>query len=266
MNKTFEQLVEFPGLEIYYQKIPSLEVELHEHQSHEVFIPLQGEISVSCSEKIFKAGPGRMLYLPPNLKHSFTSSAPGSGERLIILINNKLWKSHSKNIFSPHSLPINNLAKEIIFYLLINSKTKGSRYFISALVESLVDSLLGEQLHSRSQSSYALVARVKDPRITMALKLIDENIDSMNLATLAKSSGLSLRNLNRLFLKEVNLKPKDFLLLKRIEKAKHLLSTGKMSITDIALEVGYNSLSKFIQNFKKVEGVLPSDYRHSKKK
>lgn len=49
----------------------------------------------------------------------------------------------------------------------------------------------------------------------------------------------------------------------RIEKAKELLIHSKMTVTDISMEVGYNSLSKFISTFKKIVGSLPSDFRTS---
>lgn len=84
----------------------------------------------------------------------------------------------------------------------------------------------------------------------------------ISISEIAKQSGLSQRNFSRLFVQETGLTPKDYLILRRIEKAKSLLIESRLTITDISLEVGYNSLSKFIETFRKIEGILPSDFRN----
>ncbi len=156
---------------------------------------------------------------------------------------------------------MNTLVKELLFYLLIHRKAEGAQYFISALIESLHDSLQSAQLEKRRVYSDHLAGRISDERVGRAVEIIEESSSSLSLAEVAKKSGLSGRNFSRLFLKEVGLSPKDFLILRRIEKAKDLLRNSKMTVTDISLEVGYNSLSKFIATFRRIEGVLPSDYR-----
>jgi AraC-like DNA-binding protein len=254
-------LAEFPGLVIIHQKIPGSEVGRHEHQEHEFFLPLQGELAVRAEGTEVKAGPGRMLYVPPNLDHSFSSTAQGSGERVIWLIEEKLWRKHTAENFKVTSLPSDSLAKELLFYLLIHQETEGARHFISALVESLTESLAGAQLGGQKLFSEHISGKIADPRVATAAKLVEENLADMSITQLARESGLSLRNFNRLFLQEAGLTPKEYLIRRRVERAKKLLRETRMTVTDISLEVGYNSLSKFIETFKNIEGMLPSDYR-----
>jgi len=259
--KTYDIIAKFPGLVIIHQRIPSHQVGRHQHEEHEFFLPLQGEITVNYDGKTVKAGPGRMLYVPPDLDHSFSSSSQGSGERVIWLVEKKTWKKHFNEVYPPSSMPMNSLVKELIFYLLIHQKSKSSPHFISALVESLRNSLNATQLERQDIASGHILGRTEDQRIRTALEILEEELSSISLAEVAKRSGLSLRNFNRLFLKECGLGPKDYIILRRVEKAKTLLRESKMTVTDISLEVGYNSLSKFIAIFKKIVGVLPSDYR-----
>lgn len=263
MSKRQDLLTEFPGLIILHQKIPNNEVGRHQHDEHEFFLPLQGEITVHSEGKTIKAGPGKMLYVPPDHDHSFSSSAQGSGERLIWLITKKSWNQHCSERFAASVFSANALAKELLFYLLLNKKQEGHRHFIAALIESLKDSLHSCRLQKKEIESEHLAGRVLDPRIQKAMKLIDEQLGSLSLADVANKSGLSSRNFNRLFLQSTNMTPKEFLILRRIAKAKILLKESRLTITDISLEVGYNSLSKFIETFKKMEGVLPSDFRRS---
>jgi AraC-like DNA-binding protein len=261
MKKVHDIVAEFPGMVIIHQKIPGQEVGRHQHTEHEFFLPLQGEITVNYDGVEVKAGPGRMLYVPPDLDHSFTSSARGSGERVIWLIDQKTWGKHVRGKFPPSSFPMNSLAKELVFFLLIHREAKGAKFFIAALVESLFESLQSAQLEKKNVSSDHLAGRVGDSRVARAMELMEKELGAISLGEVAKRSGLSLRNFNRLFLKEAGLGPKDYLLLRRVEKAKRLLRETKLTVTDISLEVGYNSLSKFIATFKRFEGILPSDFR-----
>lgn len=263
MSKIRDIIAEFPGTVIIHQKIPTHEVERHQHEEHELFLPLQGEITVNYGNETVKAGPGRMLYVPPDLDHSFSSSSQGSGERVICLIEKINWKKHVDTKFLPCSMPMNSLAKELIFYLLIHQKAKGLQFFISALIESVAESLEASQHAKINVFTDHIAGRIEDPRVQKSLEFIDDELSSISLASIAKRSGLSLRNFNRLFLKECGIGPKDYLILRRMEKAKKLLKETKMTVTDISLEVGYGSLSKFIGTFKKIIGILPSDFRNS---
>lgn len=261
MKTGLDIVKEFPGLLVIHQKIPAYEAGRHSHEEHEFFMPLQGEISIEHGGVQVKAGPGRMLYVPPKIDHSFTSSAQGSGERVIWLIKDSLWKKHIASDFPMLSIAANSLARELLFYLLIHDKAPGEKYFISALVETLADSLGGAISQQKHLSSRHVAGRVKDPRVKKALELIEDSWRDCSLAEIAKDSGQSSRTLSRLFLNEVGLSPKEYITLLRMERAKELLRTGELTVTDTALEVGYNSLSKFISAFKRAEGVLPSEFR-----
>jgi transcriptional regulator GlxA family with amidase domain len=188
----------------------------------------------------------------------------GTGERVICLINNGLWKKHIFNEFPVTVFPINILAKELLFYLLLKRERNGQKFFISALIETLGDSLRSTQLNSAHLELTHLMGKITDKRVIKSMKLMNSKLGADSLSQVAKASGMSLRNFNRLFLQETSLTPKEYLQMKRMEKAKHLLGTTMLTITDVSLDVGYNSVSKFIEAFKKLEGQLPSDYRNEK--
>ena len=48
----------------------------------------------------------------------------------------------------------------------------------------------------------------------------------------------------------------------RIGHAKKFLIEGKMKISTISMEVGFNNLSNFIEQFKRSTGMLPSEYQN----
>jgi AraC-like DNA-binding protein len=82
----------------------------------------------------------------------------------------------------------------------------------------------------------------------------------LSVAELARLSGLSVRNMSRLFLCELGVTPKQLLMSLRIDKAKELLLAG-VTVTEAAYGVGYKSLSQFIQAFRQTTGQIPSEYQ-----
>src|SRR5262252_8951670 len=65
----------------------------------------------------------------------------------------------------------------------------------------------------------------------------------------------------RLFRDAFNMTPHQYLIQRRIEKAKELLRSRRLSITDVCFEVGFESLGSFSSLFRKRVGQPPTTYR-----
>ena len=85
---------------------------------------------------------------------------------------------------------------------------------------------------------------------------------NIRLETLATSLGSSCAHLSRSFTKTHGLPPHAYRLRLRLEKAKPKLLAG-ISAAQVALELGFNSQSHFITQFKRWTGVTPSHYRRT---
>lgn len=111
--------------------------------------------------------------------------------------------------------------------------------------------------------------------LSLAHKLAEELDLLMTKEKLYKENDLKLEtlaeklNTNRHFVSQVinqfyQTNFFNFINLKRIDEAKHLLKkneNAKLSIIEIAYEVGYNNKGTFNAAFKKITGVTPSEYR-----
>ena len=100
---------------------------------------------------------------------------------------------------------------------------------------------------------------------TAELKEVIENhlYSNLTIEELAKLSNLSLSSFKRSFKKEYDDSPKNYLVTKKIDKAKELLRLSKMPISEIAYEVGFNDPLYFSRIFKKKIGVTPTTFRQS---
>ncbi|MGL4737016.1 MAG: helix-turn-helix domain-containing protein [Cellulosilyticaceae bacterium] len=84
----------------------------------------------------------------------------------------------------------------------------------------------------------------------------------INLETLATKYKISSRYLRTLFMKYVGFSATDYIALLRMEKAKDLLKSTKYTISEIAMDVGYNTVQYFSKVFTQKVGLTPKAFRN----
>ncbi len=129
---------------------------------------------------------------------------------------------------------------------------------------------------SFSDLSYAAVHAVQSyikPRLTGVSQthsaVIEKSIQyicrsycgDLTLGSVAQAVGINPAYLSSLFKKEMGLSFSDYVLMLRVEHAKHLLRTTSLPIIDIAGQMGFESQSYFSSVFKKQTGVSPRAFR-----
>jgi AraC family transcriptional regulator len=91
---------------------------------------------------------------------------------------------------------------------------------------------------------------------------IEEHLDdNISLAKLAGLARLSPFHFARAFKQSFELPPHRYLTLRRIERAKELLSQPDLSVTRIGVNVGFSDTSSFSAAFRRQTGVTPTDFR-----
>ena len=99
-------------------------------------------------------------------------------------------------------------------------------------------------------------------RVVFWLERDYENPPSLEM--LAAEVGCSVFHLSRLFSQKMGLSIPRFIRLRRIERAAELLRGGGKSVTEVAMMVGYSSLSAFNKAFVEQIGCCPGLYPHMK--
>ena len=87
-------------------------------------------------------------------------------------------------------------------------------------------------------------------------------VENITLDTLSNLSYVNKFHLVHLFTKQMGTSPINYLINKRIEEAKNLLTTTNHSIRDISTIVGFSNSSYFSQMFKKTTGDSPRSYKN----
>ncbi len=93
--------------------------------------------------------------------------------------------------------------------------------------------------------------------------ILDNQTEDLSLSQVAKAVNTSTFYFCKLFKKATGLNFTAYLSRVRIEKAKNLLLNPNLRVSEIAFEVGFQSLTHFNRVFKNITGQAPTEYRHN---
>jgi transcriptional regulator GlxA family with amidase domain len=116
---------------------------------------------------------------------------------------------------------------------------------------------VGQQLALRSQAA-------ESPAIIKARAWIaTHSEETISLAAAAKAVNLSAKHFSEIFREKTGIPFVEYVARVRVEKAKSLLADPHRRVSEIAFEVGFQSLSQFNRSFRRFSGISPRAYRQS---
>jgi len=140
----------------------------------------------------------------------------------------------------------------------------GTRVLSEKQQESVVTLLKIFAQHLSILSNQIVVQNenAEPPAITKAKAYIQEHQgEDLRLGEVAKAVNMSSFYFCKVFRRATGINFTDYLALVRIEKSKNLLLNPNLRISEIAFEVGFQSLTHFNRVFRKLVGQSPTDYR-----
>jgi AraC family transcriptional regulator len=85
--------------------------------------------------------------------------------------------------------------------------------------------------------------------------------DELTLCEMAQAVGLSTAHFSRMFRKSTGETPHQFLLRRRVERAKEMLRSADARVMDVAVACGFKTQQHFAQVFRHECGASPTEYR-----
>ena len=120
------------------------------------------------------------------------------------------------------------------------------------------------------QRSYAVTPpRIVKPgnglpraRLNRVVEYIEGNLDrEIGLTALAETAGMSTHYFSELFKQSVHVSPHQYVLRRRIERARKLLADSRVTVLEAAVRSGFSDQSHFTKIFRRIVGVTPTGYR-----
>lgn len=106
--------------------------------------------------------------------------------------------------------------------------------------------------------SWQQVSQVRD-------YIYDHIAEGVSLARMAATLGFSISYFTRLFKEAIGLSPYQYVIQCRLERAQHLLQDPRLTIAEVAQQVGFTDQSHLHRHLKRSLGLTPSDIRRAER-
>jgi AraC family transcriptional regulator len=157
------------------------------------------------------------------------------------------------------SLHLSSSIEESVFHYFDGLNARPDNAMMLSIVASLVETLAPSLPETGKQSA---AAALSNWRLMCVQKYIEANIgEPITLTQLAATAGLSRMHFARKFRAATGVRPHDYVLHKRIERAKQMLTETSDALVDIALSVGFQTQAHFTTVFKRIVGNTPCRWR-----
>jgi AraC family transcriptional regulator len=99
-------------------------------------------------------------------------------------------------------------------------------------------------------------------RLRKVVELVHAEMDGdLRLEELADAAGLSITHFSQMFRVSTGQSPHQFVLHRRVERAKEMLRADKNRVLDVAVACGFKSQQHFARVFRSMCGASPTEYR-----
>lgn len=147
-----------------------------------------------------------------------------------------------------------------ILRLLQQPEDGSSALYVESLTQTLVLHLL------RRETGIAGVSDQAAKQDLTALRRIPDLIEAelsseLTIATLAREAQLSPQTFARAFGRRFGTTVHQYIIARRLERAKHLLISTDLPVVQVALQTGFASQSHLATAFKRLTGLTPAEFR-----
>lgn len=247
-----------------------------------IYLVQEGKARLHLPEKTQELTPGHLYLIPPFTQHSYECSNYFSLYYIHIYENQTSNERVLEDFIFPVEVAATLLDVSLVKQLFeINPDRDLKRYDPSDYDNS---STLFRTISSHAQTPVSTIFATKgilyllcssflaeaqhkyqitDNRIRKVLRHIRLNIDNpVSIDELSNMCCLSKDHFIRLFKKELQITPVQYINRKKIEKAQLKIITGDLPVKDIAYSLSFDNISYFNRLFRKYTGISPTQYRN----
>lgn len=238
-------------------------IEPHSHVFFHYIYSLGGHTQVTLEEKRCETEQGSLVLIPPGTVHGITSLDTSCCLDLKFSCSEALaaritgLPRYLKAVDDHANSLIRNIFEEAV------GQEPDYDEIINIRLYELLILLLRQQSGGETGQAavcYSLSAPDHE-NIRRALQIVEEELETpLRVADLAERCGYSENYFRQVFRQSVGMAPNAYINQRKIAKAKELMLYSEQNVTQIAEQLGYQSIHYFSRLFKKVSGITPTDY------
>ena len=238
----------------------------HYHDKHELYYLEKGNTKYFVDDEIFMLRPGDMLFVPSGSFHKTHGEGCDGAVRLLFVFDDDFAGEEAKSYIDELNekkhirFPADKLYKLQDLFSKIEKETENKLQDYSQM----------QKLYLRQMLILISRYRLKDTKddygeshriIQEAVHYISANCgEELRLETLASKYAMSPGYFSKQFKLYVGVGLSEYINIARVSAAEKLLVGTDRSITDIAMECGFNDSNYFAAVFKKIKGITPKKY------
>lgn len=247
----------------------------HYHDAYELFLFLNGKASMYYEDEYHPLNPGDLYIIPPDIPHAAACYDSKVYDRLVINVRKELVKELSSG------------QTDLFDYLqgdgearikVVNLNAKAQKRLIQMVEEmpsqESLEHRFGADIELNAKTAILLVelnryiseynnqiGKKARPKLIDGIKdYISEHLtEPISLEMLSNEFFISSKYISSVFRKNMGMTLREYIITKRVENAKKLLSEGK-NVSEACELSGFGDYSNFIRTFTLIAGISPGKY------
>lgn len=265
------------SLFLFHHNFSSDDYPNHWHNAVEIVMPLQNMYTVDINRRTFNLREYDILIIPPGELHEI-KAPKAKGQRILVQFSVEAFNTirgfvKASYIFmNPWQItPANNpelhqAIKTLLLEMLDEFLCRNIHYNIAIttkIIQIALHLTRKKQLENDLQYEALIKRKEHTERLSECLDYINQHCnEDLTLETVAQVVGFSKFHFSRWFREFADLSFHDYLTKIRIDKAEALLLSTSLSVTEIAMEAGFQSTNTFNRLFRKHKNCAPTEYRY----
>lgn len=227
----------------HHQKLGWSKTAWHKHNRGQLLYAENGIMRLYIGTEVYYIPSYHAAWIPQGEEHVVITESKDLVFRTLYLDHSQQSDPFYKKVCVFH---VSHLLKKMIEHSecwpLMGDESEEEQSFLHAIKLML-------PMQAKDQINMHIPATENDT-LNDILQYIEINIENLpNASAVSKEHSMSARTMQRLFVKELKMPYIEYIKLYRIGKALELLTSGEMNVSDVADQVGYNSLASFSNVF-----------------
>ena len=255
-------LYETRATKFSFSTLKKLEYIPHVHKEIELIYVHKGSLNLTCNFEKYTLNDGEFFIAFPHTMHEYTGNKPMEAGMWIF---DSMYIPEFSSIFKKYSVtnPIIKIDNPDVSYAIkqfmerreLREDNLISRSFLTIILSNIVENIQKNRVTTEEQTEW----------LSELLKfVIDNYTKKITLDIVAKNISVSKYHISRNFKQSIGISFTDYINTLRANHALNLLATSERSITEIAFESGFESLTTFFRVFRDLKLKTPKNYKNDK--
>lgn len=233
---------------------------LFTHNIAELYFVLDGNGHVRLNKQVFPIKGNDIIFINPYVTHGeFVKKGETFSYYILGISNLKIPDTGYPSPNAPLSLTENSRISMLLGIIFDELQTQQSGYLNAT--NNYFNVLITELERAYNKTAMLISTSSISPMVGIKDYIDTHCFGNISSKTIAETFNMKLNTLEVKFKKTYKISIQQYILQKLIEEAKSKLKNDTLSITDIALRIGFNNPSYFSKYFKQLTGMTPTQYR-----